>query len=91
MYLETCKSMVLRYEKHAVKEIRALPPQVRKRLRIKLEFWIAQSDPLTFAKRLTRPADAEYRYRIGDYRVLFDVREEEILILKIQHRRDVYR
>jgi mRNA interferase RelE/StbE len=35
---------------------------------------------------------AEYRLHIGNYRVLFDVswERQEIYILKIGHRRDVY-
>ena len=36
---------------------------------------------------------AYYRVRVGDYRVLYEVRDREILVLviKIGHRRDVYR
>ncbi|HFQ94308.1 MAG TPA: hypothetical protein ENK32_09880 [Anaerolineae bacterium] len=35
---------------------------------------------------------ADYRLRVGNYRVLFDVNWEtrEILILKVGHRREVY-
>lgn len=34
-----------------------------------------------------------FRIRVGDYRVLYEVRDREILVLviKIGHRRDVYR
>jgi len=43
-------------------------------------------------KQLKNHSVAEYRLRIGNYRVLFDVNWEkkEIHILKIGHRRDVY-
>ena len=43
-------------------------------------------------KHLKNHSLAEYRLRIGNYRVLFDVNWEEkaIHILKIGHRRDVY-
>ncbi len=43
-------------------------------------------------KQLKNHSIAEYRLRIGNYRVLFDVNWEkkEIHILKIGHRRDVY-
>ena len=36
---------------------------------------------------------AYYRIRVGDYRVLYEVRDREILVLviKIGHRREVYR
>jgi mRNA interferase RelE/StbE len=32
-----------------------------------------------------------YRYRIGDYRVGFKIEDNEILILKVTHRKDIYR
>ena len=35
-------------------------------------------------------ADIGYRLRMGDYRVLFDVQGDIILIQKIGHRKDVY-
>uniref|UniRef100_UPI0040576B92 type II toxin-antitoxin system RelE family toxin n=1 Tax=Candidatus Electronema sp. TaxID=2698783 RepID=UPI0040576B92 len=43
-------------------------------------------------KHLKNHSVAEYRLRVGNYRVLFDVNweQKEIHILKIGHRRDVY-
>lgn len=32
-----------------------------------------------------------YRYRIGDYRVIFDMDGKKVVILRIGHRREVYR
>lgn len=81
----------LLYKKPAVKEIQKLPPQIRKRLKNKLEWFIAQDSPLDFAEPLVKPTDAQYRFRVGDYRVLFDVEAEHLVILHIQHRREVYR
>ena len=40
-------------------------------------------------KRL-RQADFAYRLRMGDYRILFDVEDDTIVIQKIGHRKDVY-
>jgi mRNA interferase RelE/StbE len=79
------------YKKPAVKEIQKLPEQIKKRLKLKLEWFANQSDPREFSKLLTKPADAQYRFRIGNYRVLFDIEDEKIIILYIQHRREVYR
>lgn len=45
-------------------------------------------------KRLkTRPQERLYRYRIGDFRVLYEVFEKEIIVLivKIAKRGDVYK
>lgn len=81
----------LLYKKPAAKDIQKLPKQVQKRLKVKLEWFIGQSNPLEFAEPLTKPADAQYRFRVGSYRVLFDVEGKSIIILHIQHRREVYR
>jgi mRNA interferase RelE/StbE len=40
-------------------------------------------------KRLRR-ADVAYRLRTGDYRILFDVEGNTIVIRRIGHRKDVY-
>lgn len=79
------------YKKPAVKDIQNLPKQIQKRLKTKLEWFIAQEDPLRFATILTKPADAQYRFRVGTYRILFDVEGGNIVILHVQHRKDVYR
>ena len=31
------------------------------------------------------------KYRVGDYRVIYCVLDEEVIILRIAHRRDVYK
>ena len=84
-------SYTIVYTKTAVKSIQKLTPQIRKRLRSKFEYFISLEEPLSLAKALTRPADAQYRYRIGNYRVLFDVEDKQIIILLVQYRKDIYR
>lgn len=81
----------LTYKKPAVRAIGKLAPPVKKRMGAKLDWFASQPDPLKFAKALTQPADASYRFRVGDYRVLFDLEGDQIVVLLVQHRRDVYR
>ena len=50
-----------------------------------------QDNPLKFAEPLTKPADAQYRWRVGNYRVLFDESNGLITILRVQHRSEVYK
>ena len=40
-------------------------------------------------KRLT-DFTPEYRLRVGNYRVLFDIEENKIIIYQILHRKDAY-
>lgn len=41
-------------------------------------------------KKLTNHTP-EYRLRVGDWRVLFEVLENNIIIYRIQHRKEIYR
>ncbi|MBM4144433.1 MAG: type II toxin-antitoxin system RelE/ParE family toxin [Lentisphaerae bacterium] len=42
-------------------------------------------------KRLTN-STPEYRLRVGDYRVLFEIEEERrIVVYRVRHRREAYR
>ena len=51
------------------------------------------SDPRQHGKSLTANHQGEWRYRVGDYRLLADIQDDKILILilTIGHRRDVYK
>ena len=58
----------------------------------KLEFFLSQSDPLFYAEFLTNLRIGTYRFRIGDYRVIFDLEDDEIImIVDVDHRKDIYR
>jgi hypothetical protein len=37
--------------------------------------------------------ESQYRVRVGDYRIVYEVRDRELpfLVLRVAHRRDVYR
>ena len=81
---------IFNFKKKAAKEINKLPPYIRKRILEKLKFYAAQENPLKFADKLKDYRFGEYRFRIGDYRMLFDVKDKEIIILKVGHRKDIY-
>jgi mRNA interferase RelE/StbE len=50
------------------------------------------TDPRQFGKGLTANRSGQWRYRVGDYRILAFIQEEQIviLILTVGHRRDIY-
>jgi mRNA interferase RelE/StbE len=51
----------------------------------------AMSDDLTGdVKRLTN-FTPEYRLRVGNYRVLFEIENKSIIVYRVRHRREVYR
>ena len=59
------------YTKRALRDIKNLHPQVRQRVGQSLKRF--ESDPLKFAHRLTDLRKGSYRFRIGEYRVVFDL------------------
>lgn len=75
----------------ALKQIKKLPKNIQKRIIIKLDFF-CRENPLTFADYLIDSSLGGYRFRIGDYRVIFDKdKGDGILVLRIGHRREIYK
>ena len=77
------------YTKRAARDISGLDWTAKGRIRETLERY-AQS-PFTHAKKMVDLALGTYRFRIGEYRVIFDVEGNKIVVLRVGHRRDIYR
>ena len=77
------------FDEEAIKFLEKLPK--KQRLRITKKIFDTKPNPLHFFERLKgRP---EYKLRVGDYRVIADIQNNEltILVLYIGHRRNVYK
>ena len=79
----------LTYTKTATKDIEKLDIVAKKRLKKKLE--LLASNPLHYSKKLIHSDLGTYRYRVGDYRIVFDLEGSQIVILRVGHRREIYR
>ena len=79
------------FQPSADKKFAKLPPEIKKRIITKLDFFTSTSNPLLFAEPLSRHEIGQYRFRIGDYRIIFDLKDKDIIILNLGHRRDIYR
>lgn len=79
------------FKSNAVKELKRLPLEIQKRIIKKLEYFTATNNPLVFAEVLVNFNIGQYRFRVGDYRIIFDLQDELIIILSIGHRREIYR
>jgi len=75
--------------KKAKEDLDDLDGVIRKRIGRKLLMLV--SDPIGLSKKLVNFELGGWRYRVGDYRVIFDVMGNDVMILRIRHRRDVYR
>ncbi len=78
------------FSSKALKDIKKLTPNMQKRLIKKLDYFCRQKDPLKFSEVLIDNNIGSYRYRIGDYRVVFDVEKNLLIILRIGHRKEIY-
>jgi mRNA interferase RelE/StbE len=78
-------------ERRALKELARLSPNMTGRVRAAIDQLSALPRPHN-ARKLTGSRD-EWRIRIGDYRVLYEIndRAHEIRIFAIGHRREIYR
>jgi len=83
--------MKINYTYSAISDLNILPKDIQKRIAKKMKFYSKLDKPLKFAEHLTDFRDAEFRFRIGEYRILFDVVGNLIFILKIKHRKDIYK
>lgn len=82
----------IKLESSAAKDLKKLPPSIRTRVIQKLQWFGEQGDPLHFAVQLAGNGVAgDYRFRVGDYRIIFDMSDQTLIIRMIEHRRDVYR
>lgn len=77
----------IEYGPSALADLDSLPAEVRAQILRKIDR--LQHGLLGNIKRL-RDAEAAFRLRMGDYRVLFDVEGDVIIIRKIGNRKDVY-
>ncbi|MEK9183552.1 MAG: type II toxin-antitoxin system RelE/ParE family toxin [Patescibacteria group bacterium] len=79
------------FKENAAHQLSKLDQSVRIRILKKLQFFSAHQNSLLFAEPLKDPRFGNWKFRIGDYRVLFDVEGNTIVILKVGHRRSIYK
>jgi len=75
----------------AARQLRKQDPQVRRRLQAALDLLAVEPRPPA-ATRLVG-GSGEWRVRTGDYRIIYEIKDDELLVLVLQvgHRREVYR
>lgn len=74
--------------KKAVSDIKKLDSVVKKRIAKKLV--LLKNYPIKLSKKLINSKLGDFRYRVGDYRIIFEINKNKILILKVGHRREIY-
>lgn len=75
----------------ATKDFKKLTFEIQKRIVKKLDYFIASGQPLKFADSLINYEIGQYRFRVGDFRIIFDMEGKKIVVLAIGHRKDIYK
>jgi len=81
----------IRWKKSAVKEIKSIQKKDQQAILLAVEK--LKTDPLRHGvKKLTNSRNT-YRLRIGNYRVVYNLLKSVLIveIIRVRHRRDVYR
>lgn len=79
------------FTKTSLRYFKKLPKDIQIRIIEKLDYFCKQSDPLGFAEPLTQSSLGEYRFRVGDWRITFDLENGILIIHDIGNRKDIYR
>lgn len=77
------------FTERAAKDIAGLDRTTKERIGRALRR--LETEPRSKSRQLTQPALGTYRYRIGDFRVIFDLEGDEVVILRVGHRSIIYR
>ncbi len=76
------------FKPRALKDLKRLPPNQKDHVLEKVE--ALQTDLTGDVKRLTN-FTPEYRLRVGDYRVLFEIEGRTVVVYRVLHRKDAYK
>jgi mRNA interferase RelE/StbE len=75
----------------AVRQLRKLDPSARRRVQAAIE--LLAENPRPVGARKLVGGQGEWRVRTGDYRVVYEVHDQIllVLVLAVGHRREIYR
>jgi mRNA interferase RelE/StbE len=84
-------SYQIEFSRQADRQFRNLPSQIQQRLKPKID--VLAATPRPYGSEKLSGDDQLYRIRVGDYRIVYVVEDDRLLVLvaKVGHRREVYR
>jgi mRNA interferase RelE/StbE len=78
----------IQFKPRAIRDIQRLSSRIQARILARIE---EMSKDLKGDVKCLTDYTPEYRLRVGDYRVLFEIEAQTITIYRIRHRREAYR
>lgn len=81
---------LVEYTPAAARQIRKLNKTIQTRLKSKIA--MLSENPRPHGSKKLKSFEKSYRIRVGDYRVIYDIHDDVLLVLimKVGPRRDVY-
>ncbi len=81
----------IEFVKNAIKQFKALPANEQHRLKPKIDALAIEPCPAGVVK--LSGEENLYRIRVGNYRVVYTIEDKQllVLVLKLGHRREIYR
>ncbi len=86
-------SWKVEYEPRALRQLKKLEKRTVEQIRQVMESRVAREEnPRNLGKAMTGEWKGLWRFRVGDYRIVCDIRDAELVIVAVQigHRKDVY-
>jgi mRNA interferase RelE/StbE len=86
-------SWVCKFDRRALRELNKLDSQSQQKILAYLEERIElDADPRRFGKRLKANLAGLWRYRVGNYRIICQIVDNEliVLVLAVGHRKTIY-
>lgn len=84
----------VKYLRSAKQGIKGITPSEQRKIKAKIEELAKCSDPASVGKKLKGKSFRDfYRVRVGDYRVIYRVENDELIlvVIRIGHRSKIYK
>jgi mRNA interferase RelE/StbE len=81
----------LKFSKRALRELDNLPSEDVKAILIKLRVFDARKIPKADIKKLKGSNPPEFRFRVGNFRIIYALEKDTVVVSHVLHRKEAYR
>lgn len=79
------------FHKKAIADLDNLDPTDARRIIKKIKWLQSLVNPITRSKQLIDSTIGDIRFRVGDYRIIAVINKQEMVIVSIGHRKEIYK
>ena len=81
---------LFKWKPEALLDLEKLDTVIVKRILKKME-WLEENFDYVVPEKLKATPKNTYKFRIGDYRIIYTIEKNMVFIVQVDHRRDVYK